>query len=669
MNSKIISLIVILILIFIYSANSNTIVCNSGTPDSYTIAEIESPCKYNDPESKWACANGFELHNTCKNGSYFLKNEKEIFNNKKVIITYSANTYPADNPVNFLGNVNYSFSKTFKINNQGYDELYESNVSVDTAHICDNPTSFLPKTKAFCEKIKEKTETYLYGYLNSAIRKMKNNFSTNTASNENNERNISVTVSKKGFKSVTEPFTINKDKTGEIIINGVVKSSEGYPIPNALVLLDDFNLKTKTDQNGKYVLKYVFNKNINETVLFNHDFILNGNLGQIEVNAVYDKLIANGKHYSIKIYLKKDSNPLKNKKISVYIPPDSFEKNGKKVNYLTNTPNFNKVKTNEYGMAVIDVIMPKTIKSKLNNIARPENYFPVSATLKIKLLDTNGQGETKITINGPFPKIEKFLIPGNLDAGLWQTIPSKVIINDPDSNEFKIEIRGAGRFKVKQGKIYQNGLIGYLKDKNIFEFYYSSENIGLDLNNQPDILKELTETNIKVAMSFLVSFSEEWALDKAATLSIFNKKVKGTGEFLKNVEKASKLGIGLFDYTMQSYNYINKNKLSTMEKADWAITGIGLLNDLLNDSLNATINISSKVKNVGGLESTLYLEIAKALYENSKTFYSIYKKYRKVADAYQGVVFIPIAVYVTDNDGYTTKAMRGCSVKIWQSVN
>ncbi len=461
------------------------------------------------------------------------------------------------------------------------------------------------------------------------------------------EQDLNYNISQKG---------LNASTVKRIILHGeILSSNELNPIPNADIVIEfrKTKFRLRSDINGRYSKILSINPNGTKTIAIKINLYLEEQPENVMVKVLSKKFVADGRLQKLAIKLtQKNGKPAANK--LYFINYKAFTHNGKKVKYITHPILSRTFKTNSKGFAVLLIETPKVIKSKLNNVVDAKKYFPVTAELIIS--KQKKVGSFNITFESPFPEIKRFLLPGGMDAQHWQITPSRIFIKDTDSNVFDIELRGYGKFKTKGGKIYSTLFHAFNRKGKIFEFYFASGKLGMDLNKQPQVWKEFMETNLRVAFSFLLAANEGSSFEKLRAIKsrVITNKVS-----YDTIYGTTKLGFGARDYNTAIQSFIHNTKKDYVSSQDVVVGGAFLTNDVVN-----LIKKSSST-----LGESLQMELMKAIYENAKTTYNIYKKYRKIADSYRDIVFIPIYVRITDEDGYSTSIVKTIGIRLWKGVN
>ncbi len=594
----------------------------------------------------WACAHGFVFHNRCD--GYYLEGEVDGHSVRVTLGDFEA-----------PGHVSES-----RLVGEGRTEVYLTVTVYDPTceHTNCNPGSpgYDARECERCAELKPLARRVLaevVGYsegIRSAIcsgRTPKTGFTT---------LDFQVTAEKKGFEGADASLEVTGLTPSTITVTGTVTAADGTPVEGCTVSAPKLGVSTVTDAAGNYTLTAKVGPDGAPPYDLTHDFELQRRIEDFTARIVSpDALIANGRVQKVRILVEGAGRPYAAKKISVSFAPGPFRKDGEAVDYVTHGSLFLRVLTTDAeGTVTLAIPAPVVVRSKLNNVLDSYPFFPVEGRLLIEAVTDEASCTAPLLLESPFPRIERFTVTGNIDAGTWQMTPSRVVVSDPDSRSFKIRVRGAGRFKTKGGPIYPGGLWESITG-NEFRFYYRPPQVGFDLNDQPDLWMSLLETNMKVAASFLATTLEGWALPKAIEAGGGAKGGKALSEKILAVGKPAISELDYYNSTMDTAEALGGSD-SAYDKGlatlDWVIGGTGIVSDILQKGGPAT------------LAEALTLEAMKAVYENAKTTYAIYKKYQDINNAYQDVIFIPLALTVEDPDGHRTHAMRACSVRIWKKV-
>ncbi|WP_148226573.1 carboxypeptidase-like regulatory domain-containing protein [Hippea maritima] len=456
-----------------------------------------------------------------------------------------------------------------------------------------------------------------------------------------------VSASKKGFLNDWDKREINIDTTKRLIVWGTVYDNKGKELPSAIVTFKILGktFTKKSDSNGYFEFDLTINPKGNKTLKFNEDLHLKKPLPHLTAQVLSKTLAADGRIQNVKVRLTSDKGVVRNKKL--YISTDNMPllHNGRIVNYAKFSYDSKYITTDSNGVATFKVKSPK-LDVNLVNRSNDKALFPIISRYTVYSLE-NGKKEKvgfiKLSFLSPKPHITKVLLPGGVEEQLWQSMPSRVFIEDIDSNHFSILIRGWGRFKSKGSSIRYNTLIRQFDGKE-FDFYFSPRKIGFDLNDQPQLWKDLLTTNLNVLGSIFIPLAQNGKLPL---------KYPASDEF-KSLIDSYVIQFGTKDYVNLIKQAHNSPSLTNI--TDGAVGG-ALLGDAINNLLSG--------KNIP-LGQTMQLEVLKAVYANLTTIYKAYAKYGKIARAYQDIDFLPIIVIITDSDGYKDRYLRYISVKIWK---
>ncbi len=472
---------------------------------------------------------------------------------------------------------------------------------------------------------------------------------------------------KKGYEPDRFQVSLSESesKARSLLVKGTVYDKHQNPIPLArmTLTLNGKTFITTCGKNGSYSLRVPLNPKGSGEITREEDFSLKKELSKATVKVLSGNLVANGRSQTITLQVTDAQGPARNKKFTIISGKKPITCRGKVAGYIRKPIVSLDFTTDSRGRATITLQAPRADKEKLNATPHPELFFPVTSQFSILSYENRELqkvGDFTLDYKSPYPRIVRFTVPGNLEVGHWQVVPSRVVIDDADSNRFNIVINGRGRFRVKGGPVYTDGYKEYNFSGKTFEFLYASNQIGLDLNNQPDLWKELLDTNMKNALNFSLALLEGYGLKVAKKAGRFNPNLtdKVSSETVTAAGKLAIGGLAYYNATVNTFKVKDKKDLDKVAVGDWVVGGVSL-------GYDAYSFITKASSTLGG---TLQLEAAKAIYENAKTVYNTYKKYREISDSYRDVIFIPILVTVSDPDGYKTIALGTCSVRIWKGV-
>jgi hypothetical protein len=185
---------------------------------------------------------------------------------------------------------------------------------------------------------------------------------------------------------------------------------------------------------------------------------------------------------------------------------------------------------------------------------------------------------------------------------------------------------------------------------NPLEFYFCPPKIGLDLNKQPELGQQLIETNLKVALNLIVGNLEGRInnLPQGQSMQVMSGDIKAAHD-------AAKDALAYLDRATDTMNLVTSSPESS--PGEEIIKGFDYAFSMTETALGLI-----------GAEFGTSLEVAKGAYENAKVFYTAFKDYEKIANAYQDVIFVPITVTVEDELGHKTKKAGECAVKVWATL-
>lgn len=493
---------------------------------------------------------------------------------------------------------------------------------------------------------------------------------------------LEVKVYAKGYTPDSDHF-LTDSVPSTISIYGIVKDQYGAPVDKALVVLVEKKVEATTDADGAYFLKASHTGTKPYTAAIN--FVLTKGISGLKAQVVVNsEITANDKATEAVLEISDENGPLRNKEVEIG-DTIGFKKGDTKINYVA-TRNSNSVRgtTDGSGRLKFTLHHPDSVK-ELPAGVDSDSAFPVTGFLKVRVIEADSEATASYVVESPFPKITGFTTGRFLDAGHWQIDPSKVTIEDRDSTSFKITLEGPGAFKA-QGDIASQGsghprMLYQVIQGNEFRFHYRPKFQGFDLNNQPQVLKELGETAGTVYLSVLSNVGAEKMLDKAAVYypgksftrgMLFNDNGFVTTVYISGkIPLASDAAKKILSGTGHTSNVLN---LGFKGYADQdailkTMTGQGSDQDMMTTTDNAigltdtVLGITNKLTTTSG---KLYWEALKASWELDKAAYKISKQYYDIAEAYQDVMPEEVTVVVEDETGRKTSSVGFFKVLVWK---
>ncbi|BAI80271.1 hypothetical protein DEFDS_0793 [Deferribacter desulfuricans SSM1] len=535
---------------------------------------------------------------------------------------------------------------------------------------------------------------------------------------DQNQMNIKVKVNKVKYNEKEDNFFVSTKNAKRLVFHGRVISKDGKPIVDSTVSINGKSVKTDSD--GRFEIIFDINKG-SEVKEYDLEYTLYKKISGLNIELLsQEKIYPNGGYYKIKISALNDKKPLKNTEISIEKITSFYRKDGKQI-FPSGFENGmfigKKEETDDKGILTFSFKSPDF---KGDGIKKFHNIlFPIFAEIKVCETINHYCDSFKVIIDDPAPKIE-VRIPSGIEEGVWQLKPSTIKIEDPDSKNFTIQIRAYGRLKTvgRDTITKKNEPLIYKTDKKFIEFYYEPLKFGDDLaGNLPNVLKMYLDTNLNVLLGFvgvggsvlaeggtkaltnIPDFKIKNLVIKTSILNKANINISNKETFLKYLYDSSTKGmsasmmgltlgdmkegvttpdivsitdwsIGFVDLIGGSFsNSITHSKafkVKSLEKLGGAtlkkFSKSGSLNKLIKvlkiDKLSKILGENS------GLSGALSVELAKALWANAKTTYEIFNQYKQIAESYQDIIFVPVAISVTDESGYGTSVIRKVGVKI-----
>ncbi|MGA1847222.1 carboxypeptidase-like regulatory domain-containing protein [Deferribacter abyssi] len=526
------------------------------------------------------------------------------------------------------------------------------------------------------------------------------------------EKDIRITVFKKGFEKKIEHFTISIENVKNATIEGIITDRSGNPVENAKVTIMDKTVYS--DEKGHYKVILSISEN-GEDAVFNWDEVLTPILKTFHVNLLkQDKFFPDKNSYFIEFEVLDNKTPLKKIPINIAKYEAIYDKNGNKLSVkdFEKGVYINKrVKSDEHG------IVKTTIKSfvlKDEDIKKFHKLlFPLKVRLKICEELNHKCDNISIEISDPSPVI-KVIVPSGVMEGTWQERATKVTINDENSNKFKIEVKAPGRIKLKGVQKFYSNRMRFDTDKKELELFFEPTIRGTDLNRVlPNELDAYFKTNLNVLSGFIGIVGDLAAggkiipnkiitqsniLAKLASVKFESKKAKTLIEFSYALSSKglSAYALGLGAKNLEVKNFDTDKYITLM---DWSVGFVDLIGGAKSDSIThqkvfngiawageklkkitkgsfgnfltnnkvvkyLKIDKLSQVISPSSMSGVISLEIMKAIYANAKTTYDLYKQYNNIVYSYEDIIFVPFIIKVEDEDGYFDAVIKKVGVKI-----
>ncbi len=465
---------------------------------------------------------------------------------------------------------------------------------------------------------------------------------------------INISATFEGYEPYSTTVYTDHFSPSSVSVSGRVQDFADMPLANVRVTLTDLGASAISDKLGYFQISVAtegtrpFSGNV--------DIVLKEIIREVSAFAETDKpspLYANGRPGTAAIHIMANGKPYKNKEVHV-IQTGLFQVMGAPSNmFVLPRATSEKVVTDDMGWAIITLNSPRVIPGRIDAWTDSQDFFPATG-----LLDLRGEWDASLKVNipykiyNPFPVIRKLTISGNVDEENWQIVPSRVYIDDPDSQSsrgWKITVEAPGSLKIRQGSVIERRL--FVKTaSNPFEFYFRPPKIGFDLNKQPELGTQLIETNLKVALNLIVGNLEGRInnLPQGESMEVMSGDIKKAHDAAKNA-------LAYMDRATDTMNLVTSSPASS--------PGEEIIKDF-----DYAFSMTETALGLLGAKFGTSLEVAKGAYENAKIFYSAFKDYEKIDNAYQDVIFVPITVTVEDELGHKTTKAGECSVRIWTAL-
>lgn len=444
-------------------------------------------------------------------------------------------------------------------------------------------------------------------------------------------------------------------------VQGVVVDEEGKPVTNATIQSESFEETAVTDEQGQFVFEAFWDqeKGTQDLAQSNIRVKMTEKLLEFSVElGIDEKVYANNKKIPAVVTVYGGGVPWRNREVHIQQSALFLNNSGAETPLLELPQQLSQdMTTSETGELNIELMGPMIVEKEVPPYVEQSVLFPVTGSVVVQDRKTARTTNADYTIESPLPKIGKFRVPGNVDEEHWQITPSTLTIEDPDSNSFTVIVEAVGGLRVLRGPSGRNRLVIENAGKEI-AFHYQPPKIGYDLQNQPDLAKELFDATIKTAVGLTTAALENYSLKR------FGKMVPAGGEWEKvpgNIDAAFvhvKNATAALDRATDTTNLLTD--------ADGRSPG-----DTVLQSYEAALGFMETVFDILGKDASMkwgHIVVAKAVFEYSKVFYSAYYKYQEILSTYQDVMYLPITVTVIDEAGHEVSAIQQCAVKVWKKL-
>ncbi len=478
------------------------------------------------------------------------------------------------------------------------------------------------------------------------------------------------------------------------VVRGRVLDVDGKPIPGALVSVSDPPMQTVSNARGEYYLRVPLGGSGPWRV--QQDVKLEPNIEGLQCVLETPKpLVANGRGQTATFVITADGKPLADREVRIDLPPKWFCR-GYPVAYLQTTGAAWRplLKTDKNGRIKVDAFpVPVTVAGKLGRLQenQDEQYFPAIGKIVVTDIPTEKKCEATYVLDSPYPDVRKFRLMA-VQAGSWQGKEgSELIIDDPDSNEFEIDMRVAGRVRIPPGKDdYLNKVSHQLEGKRLF-FHYQAPKWGDDLTKQPkDMWTEFGTFNLKLAGKYFIDVGGSLLLkscavqrlpkgvdpNSAAVQKTLQFQASQTGEvydLAKGKWAMVELGDKMDAFRDDIKTMGHRKELSRKDIETQAINTMDLVIGVIETGGMSNVQIlkGTPIKgltsvSVGVSKMNVQVEVLKVVYENAKFMHKLHQQFTAIANATQGTEFAPILVTIKDADGYEITAMRHVTIRTWE---
>lgn len=473
---------------------------------------------------------------------------------------------------------------------------------------------------------------------------------------------IEVAVSADGFEPETVFAPCNFEPSS-VTVHGRVMDDGGLPVAGARVSLGGLGAEMTTDERGFYSLRVTTEGDTPFTAV--RDVMIVRLVRDLRASVEpVGRVWANGREFEAVLAVTAEGRPLAGREVTL-TGWKGFSHGGNSVDYVTEArSNHHTLRLDGNGQARVRLRAPIVPLDRGATLQNPGGKFPVQGHLRVKVRGQEAETEASYQVASPFPKIGHIRVPGNVDAGLWQVSPSFIVIDDPDSDRFRVTVRGLGDFRTTvPGAATKAGILTHELAGHRFEFLYRPPQTGLDPTAMPDVLDQFMKTSKNIYLGATTNLAGGMLIDKVQVVfpsDGFGNALTRLGLELDagklldaggNVANVVNLGSGTYLDSMT----VAEDSGNTQKQI---VAGGNLLIGVVDTSMGFIGTLTT-------LEQKAAWEAAKAYWEYVKLMNSLTNQYQELAEAYQGTRFYPIEVTVEDESGHRTTASRACSVREW----
>lgn len=510
---------------------------------------------------------------------------------------------------------------------------------------------------------------------------------------------IAVRVDAEGYSTFTDTLYTEDFTPSTITLRGLVKDVAGSPVPGAMVSLPGLDAKVQSGPNGHY--RITADAGGSKPFGLSLDLTLEQVFKNIEAKIVTDaNIYANGRPVDVELYVKADGKPYRNK--PVHVIQAGIFKIGERETGLVTLPKAasRKVLTDTQGRATVRLFGPRVLPGKISPWSEPMYLFPMQGFVELRgEWDSTRHVMATYEVHDPFPRIAKTSMTHNVEEETWQIRPSRIWIDDPDSEKqggWRVTVTGPGDFKVRYGKVHHNELYE-TAPQSPFAFHFRPPKIGYNLQDQPDLWGELLKTNMEALKNVYLSILENDILKNSAAIERLYKDMPlnnditliGKDHWLSksyakvsdylDAESGNKVfsALGSGDRRGEAILDLMKNGITALDRATDTIKmqelqpdSDGVTSQKVFASIDYALNMADSITGFLGMwDHNTYTEVAKLLWENSKTIYSVHAKNMEINNAILDEKQIPLTITVEDELGHATKKIVMVNALIWVTNN